>query len=70
MTERLAARRKSLRLRCTGLMGTISFTMTTVLAVNAGSSSLKYALFGPNGRVIRTDEESEIARSRREVLKS
>ena len=28
-------------------MGTISFTMTTVLVVNAGSSSLKYALFGP-----------------------
>jgi acetate kinase len=27
-------------------MGTISFTMTAVLAVNAGSSSLKYALFG------------------------
>src|SRR4029453_8833505 len=29
------------------LMGTISFTMTAVLVVNAGSSSLKYALYGP-----------------------
>ena len=28
-------------------MGTISVTMTAVLVVNAGSSSLKYALYGP-----------------------